>query len=213
MEHDDGAHKCEADHLGVLRAAAAPMQTSSMVRLSMSQLCMTRKNSSKEGCYTDRDKWLQAYRTGRHSRKHTRTHTNTHTHKHTHIHTHTQIHTHTNTYTQIHTNTHTHTHTRAHAHKHTLTRTHRLTNTHACTNTHTHIYTGREKALEATRLRIYGSGLPAHTLSWNGKGKCKGRGKSSIQQEINGGVRGNITTRSLLELFTTFFEIWKMCLR
>ena len=91
MKHDNCAHECEADHLGVVRAAAAPMQTSSMVRLSMSQLCMTRKNASKEGCYTDRDKWLEAYRTGRHSRKHTRTHTNTHTHKHTHTHTHTPI--------------------------------------------------------------------------------------------------------------------------
>jgi len=33
--------------------------------------------------------------------------------------------------------------------------------------THTHAHTGREKALEATRLHIYG----AHALSWHGTGK------------------------------------------
>jgi len=61
---DDGAHKREADHCGSVLAAEENVQMNSMVRLSMRQLCMTRKNATKEGVHSDRDKWLEAYSTG-----------------------------------------------------------------------------------------------------------------------------------------------------
>mmetsp|Transcript_89939 Transcript_89939/g.131645 ORF Transcript_89939/g.131645 Transcript_89939/m.131645 type:complete len:143 (+) Transcript_89939:349-777(+) len=85
-------------------------------------------------------------------------------------------------YLSVHLNINTNKHTQTHTYTHTRARTH--------THTHTHTHTGREKALEATRLRIYGTSLPAHALSWHGKGRGKGRGKSIIHQEINGGVGG-----------------------
>ena len=100
--------------------------------------------------------------TDAHKRVHAHTHTCTHTHTHAHACTHasTQIYTYTH---KINICTHTHTHTRTR--KHTYVHTH----------THTHAHTGREKALEATRLRIYGTSLLAH--SWHGTGK--GRAKST----------------------------------
>jgi hypothetical protein len=134
--------------------------------------------------------WKRIEQVDTRANTHAHTQTHTHTNTHTHTHTHTNTHAHKYTHTQIHTNTRAHTHTHAHTRTYTHLHAHAGSQTHtrAQTHTHTHIHTGREKALEATRLRIYGSSLPAHTLSWNGKGRCKGRGKSSIQQEINGGV-------------------------
>jgi len=37
---------------------------------------------------------------------------------------------------------------------------------------------------------MYGTSLPAHALSWHGNGRDKGRGKSSLLQEINRGGDG-----------------------
>ena len=147
---------------------------------------------------------------------HTQTHTHTNTQTHTHTHTHTNTHAHKYTHTQIHTNTRAHTHTHAHTRTYTHLHAHAGSQTHtrAQTHTHTHIHTGREKALEATRLRAFTARVCLRTrFPGTARAGARAEEKAAYNRRSTGGLRGDIATRSLLELFTTFFEIWKMCLR
>jgi len=165
-------YECKADHCGsALAATAAPLQMNSTVRLSIEQLCMTRKNATKERVHSDRDKRLEACRTGTiyiciymyvyfyvhicivrlylyvySLRTKARTRTRTHAHARTHSLTRTCTQTCARAHTHIYMHAHTHAHARTHARTQIYTYTHKI---NICTHTHTH--TGREKALETTR--------------------------------------------------------------
>ena len=142
-------YECEADHCGsALAATVAPVQMNSMVRLSIQQLCMTRKNATKERVHSDRNKRLEACSKGTiliciymyvyfyvyicivrifvyvYSLR-TKARTRTRTHAHARTCTHTRMHTNvcTRTHTHARTHTHMHTHARTQAHKYTRTRT------------------------------------------------------------------------------------------